>query len=112
MGTMTYTSEELQRSVDHYGESHRLAFDANSDTECTECGWAGCLLTPLPATCDAFKWPESWVYCSQHLAAHVTGWCTVSLRDKTLLEANGHVQAIEECRARGFRLFHDSQKGQ
>jgi len=56
---------------------------------------------------DFFEWGDAWVYCDQHLRAHITGWCTVSLRNKTLLAANGHVQAIQECRERGFKLYDD-----
>lgn len=56
---------------------------------------------------DFEKWGDIWVYCNQHLRAHPTGWCSVDVRDKTPLEATGHVQAIQECRDRGFKLFDD-----
>jgi hypothetical protein len=46
-----------------------------------------------------------WVYCSQHLRPHLTGWCTVGVKDKTLLTATGEHQAYDECRAAGFKLF-------
>ncbi len=50
---------------------------------------------------------DAWVYCAQHLRAHKTGWCTVSNRDKTKLEATTEKDAAEECRRRGFKLFSD-----
>jgi len=45
-----------------------------------------------------------WVYCAQHLRPHSTGWCTVSVRDKTPLEAIDREAAYEECRRRGLRI--------
>lgn len=51
-----------------------------------------------------------WVYCSQHMRPHTTGWCTVSARDKTPLAAKNYPDAEAECRARGFELYDDLQK--
>lgn len=48
---------------------------------------------------------KKWIYCDQHLAYHLTGWCTVSNRCKTALEANDADEALLECRVRGFVLF-------
>jgi hypothetical protein len=58
---------------------------------------------------DFKKWGDAWVYCSQHLAAHKTGWCTVDVKYKTLLcpgdKSSEDAEAI--CRERGFTLFGD-----
>lgn len=47
---------------------------------------------------------DAWVYCSQHRNAHLTGWCTVSVRDKLGIglvgQENGRA-ALEKC-----RMFH------
>lgn len=45
------------------------------------------------------------VYCRQHLRPHFTGWCTVSLRDKILLDALTIEGAYEECKEKGFQLY-------
>jgi hypothetical protein len=50
-----------------------------------------------------------WVYCSSHMAPHTTGWCTVSPRDKTLLDARDREAAYAECRAKGFDLYGETQ---
>ena len=50
---------------------------------------------------------EAWVYCSQHMRPHRTGWCTVSPRNKTALEAKTLEAAYAECRERGFDLYDD-----
>lgn len=65
-------------------------------------------LSDLPKrTEDYEEGGDAWVYCKQHLGAHLTGWCTVGVNDKILLDATGHVQAIQECRDKGFKLFQD-----
>jgi hypothetical protein len=49
----------------------------------------------------------AWVYCAQHMNAHPTGWCTVSVRDKLGLGIVGHEkgkEAIEKCKAFGLEL--------
>lgn len=48
---------------------------------------------------------KKWIYCSQHLNYHLTGWCTVGNHDKTLLEATNSEEAHTECAVRGFRLY-------
>ena len=48
---------------------------------------------------------DAWIYCSQHMCPHTTGWCTANVRDKTLLEATNYKDAAEECRKRGFELY-------
>lgn len=48
-----------------------------------------------------------WIYCNQHLAPHQTGWCTVSIHNKTLLNAKDQYEAVDECRVRGFTLYDD-----
>lgn len=49
----------------------------------------------------------AWVYCSQHLRPHTTGWCSVHNRHKRKLEATDREAALAECRAQGLRIFQD-----
>jgi hypothetical protein len=51
-----------------------------------------------------------WIYCDQHMRPHMTGWCTVSNRNKTLLKATEQVGAYKECLERGFELYDDFVK--
>jgi hypothetical protein len=46
-----------------------------------------------------------WVYCDQHMRPHMTGWCTVSNRNKIKLAATTQNGAYEECKERGFELY-------
>lgn len=63
--------------------------------------------TPQP---DAAHFGEAaWVYCASHRAPHGTGWCSVHVDDKTLLQATNYKEAVEECRRRGFNLYVDEQ---
>lgn len=48
---------------------------------------------------------RKWVYCSQHLRPHLTGWCTVSNIHKVLLDADTIDSAYDECRAKGYKLY-------
>jgi hypothetical protein len=50
-----------------------------------------------------------WVYCTQHMRPHLTGWCTVANRNKTLLVAPTDKVAYNECRERGFELYRDTE---
>lgn len=50
---------------------------------------------------------DVYVHCDAHGYPHMTGWCTVGVRDKTLLDADNYEQAIVECRARGLWLYQD-----
>jgi hypothetical protein len=50
---------------------------------------------------------DAWVYCSQHMRAHQTGWCTVAVRDKIKLDACTANEARDECRVRGLKLYSD-----
>lgn len=51
-----------------------------------------------------------YVYCNQHMHPHTTGWCTVSPRNKTLLEATERDAAYAECRAKGFELYGETKQ--
>lgn len=51
-----------------------------------------------------------WVYCSQHMKPHLTGWCSVSPRDKVGLGITGHGtekarEAYDKCEAWGFQIY-------
>ena len=48
---------------------------------------------------------DRWVYCKQHLRPHGTGWCTVSPRDKILLDAKDREAAYAEFRSKGWDIF-------
>jgi len=53
---------------------------------------------------------DAWVYCSQHMRAHQTGWCTVAVEDKVKLDAMNGPDAEAECRRRGLELYSDFVK--
>lgn len=40
----------------------------------------------------------AWVYCSQHMKPHQTGWCSVSVRDKIGLGVSTAEEAYTKCR--------------
>lgn len=48
---------------------------------------------------------NAWIYCSQHLRPHQTGWCTVPARDKRKLDATTESEAYEECKRRRLKLY-------
>ena len=50
---------------------------------------------------------NAWLYCGQHLRPHMTGWCTVSTRNKIKLEAKTLEEAYEICRDNRWTLFGD-----
>lgn len=51
-----------------------------------------------------------WVYCTQHLAPHSPGWCTVPVEMKIPLEGKSFKDCAAECRKKGFKLFQDSER--
>ncbi len=56
---------------------------------------------------------DAWVYCNQHMRPHITGWCSVAVRDKVGLGAVSVVSAdaaYEKCREWGFALYTDRQE--
>lgn len=53
---------------------------------------------------------DRWVYCKQHLRPHVTGWCTVSNKDKIALNAKTRDEAYAEARIRGLKIYDDEMK--
>lgn len=60
-----------------------------------------------PATDDTVF--GEWVYCSQHMAAHKTGWCSVGNRDKIGLgPVANEAEAVEKCVRFGLRLYGNS----
>ena len=48
---------------------------------------------------------DRWVYCRSHMNPHMTGWCSVRVADKVLLDATNREDAIKECQEKGFALF-------
>jgi hypothetical protein len=48
---------------------------------------------------------DAWVHCGSHGRPHRTGWCTVNVRNKTLLKATNFDDAVKECKARGLWLY-------
>lgn len=48
---------------------------------------------------------KKWIYCSQHMAYHLTGWCTVSNFNKVALDATTVEDAQSECINKGLKLF-------
>jgi len=68
------------------------------------------LATALAATEDETIFGHgAWVYCRQHMNAHPTGWCSVSVRDKVGLGLAGTSaeiaqQARAKCQEYGLPL--------
>jgi hypothetical protein len=50
---------------------------------------------------------DAWIYCSQHMRPHETGWCSVSPRDKVGLGVATAEDAYQKCRDWGFPLFRE-----
>jgi hypothetical protein len=48
---------------------------------------------------------KAWIYCDQHMAAHMTGWCTVSNSNKIRLDASNGNDARAECERKGLKLY-------
>lgn len=48
---------------------------------------------------------DRWVYCASHVNPHMTGWCSVSVKNKTLLNAMNREDAIRECQEKGYPLY-------
>lgn len=46
-----------------------------------------------------------WVYCASHVLPHMTGWCSVPAKRKTLLNAMNREDAIRECQEKGYPLY-------
>lgn len=56
-----------------------------------------------PPTEDEIEFGRGkWIYCAQHMRHHMTGWCTVSNRDKTALDANNEEEAYKARRQRNL----------
>jgi hypothetical protein len=49
----------------------------------------------------------AFVHCHAHCRPHRTGWCTVSVADKTPLAAATETEALAESRALGFWVYGD-----
>ncbi len=49
----------------------------------------------------------AWVYCSQHMKPHQTGWCSVSVRDKVGLGVKDAKEAYQKCRDWKLPLYQD-----
>lgn len=61
---------------------------------------------PAPPTADVAAFgKDAWVYCSQHMKPHPTGWCTVSPRDKIGLGVDNAKAALEKCHEWKFPIF-------
>lgn len=67
--------------------------------------------TSTPTADEQHFGANRYVYCNQHLRAHVTGWCTVGNHNKTLLDSTDGHGAAAECRAKGFKLYEDINRG-
>lgn len=51
----------------------------------------------------------AWVYCTQHVRPHSTGWCTVAVADKRPLKAQTQDKAYEETVAIGWPIFNSPE---
>lgn len=54
---------------------------------------------------------DHWVYCNQHLRPHLTGWCTVDVRNKVGLGIYGdnEREAYQKCRDFDLKIFKAKQ---
>lgn len=46
----------------------------------------------------------TFVYCTQHVRPHTTGWCHVAAEDKIRLAAAGWMESDNECRRIGLDI--------
>lgn len=56
---------------------------------------------------------DAWVYCNQHLAAHLTGWCEVSVSDKLGLGIYGISEgkkALAKCEKFALKIIANHQR--
>lgn len=49
---------------------------------------------------------DAMIYCASHMRPHTTGWCTVSVEDKILLDADSLDEAYRECEAKGLKIYN------
>lgn len=53
---------------------------------------------------------KQWVYCSQHLRPHLTGWCSVHVSNKLGLGIFGEensAEAYQKCRNLGLKIYRE-----
>lgn len=48
---------------------------------------------------------DCYVYCSQHLRPHKTGWCTVHVSEKIKLNAENNEDVFDECKNKGYTVL-------
>jgi len=109
------------RECKHCKESDPTAMAINSNYVCEKTGdeivnvWHARdqEFPPIPDSCpleseDAEKSDDTifgdWVYCSQHLGPHTTGWCTVNNMNKVGLGIVG--KTAESAKAAGNKCKH------
>ena len=46
---------------------------------------------------------DRYVYCKSHLRVHSTGWCTVPIRDKILMDSLDFHEAVAEADRKEYR---------
>lgn len=69
--------------------------------------------TDAPTTNDERAFGrDAWVYCSQHMKPHQTGWCTVAVRDKIGLGVTTAQEAEQKCRDFKLPLYADRTQTQ
>jgi hypothetical protein len=54
---------------------------------------------------DFKEFGEGWVYCSEHVRAHRTGWCTVDVQDKVFLGNVDEHNATGKCLEMNLRII-------
>jgi|AntAceMinimDraft_11_1070367.scaffolds.fasta_scaffold75311_4 hypothetical protein len=62
-------------------------------------------LRRLPTEDEVQFGHKVWVYCDQHMRPHLTGWCTVSARNKIQLKATTDIEAYAECKERNLEIY-------
>lgn len=48
------------------------------------------------------------VYCRSHMRPHLTGWCSVGVRNKVALESGTISDALDECREKGYPIYGET----
>jgi len=60
-----------------------------------------------PKSDDDKVFGTEFVYCASHMRAHITGWCLVRNINKAPLSSTDAIEAANEARQLGFKLYDD-----
>ena len=86
-------------------------FVRHKDMKCSELDLTRKIPIDPQVTDYAIFGADQWVYCSQHLRPHLTGWCSVWHRDKIGLCVSGEDEAYQKCKRMGLQIYKEPIKG-